>query len=84
MKATKLKCPKCGAIPTSDSWEWSLIEPAVTVRRLAIEVDKRGDVVQVQTQDLEYDDADGTRMLSHIGCATYKIPKGFWDFDVYG
>lgn len=84
MKATDLKCPKCGAVPTSSSWEWTLVEPATAYRRLAISVAKNGEVTQITSNDVEHDDGDGESFLSHRGCTTFKIPKGFGDFDIYG
>ncbi len=86
MKATEFKCPACGAVPTSDSWEWELVEPATSYRRLAIEVTPAGEVAGIQTQDLSHDEGvEGASTISHKGCnGQIKIPEGFWSFDVYG
>jgi hypothetical protein len=84
MKATDLKCPKCGAVPTSNSWEWTLDESAMAYRKLAIAVDAEGSVTQIEGLDLSYDITDDESLISHHGCGQFPVPKGFWDFDVYG
>ena len=84
MKATALKCPKCGMTPTNESWDFKLVEPAIAIRPLSITVDKNGEVTQIETTDLEHDDAEGDRRIWHRGCGEFEIPAGFWDFDVYG
>ena len=84
MKATDLKCPNCGAEPTDNAWQFELVEPATAYRRLAFVV-KDGELTDIKTTSLEHDDGVGDRMLKHVGCEEhFKIPEGFWDFDVYG
>ena len=84
MKAEKLKCPSCGTVPTSDSWQWTLVEPATAYRRLAISVDTGGEITQIESHDIEHDSGDGESYIGHRDCPKlFKIPKGFWEFDVY-
>jgi len=84
MKATDIKCPKCGLIASNTAHGFQLVEPATAYRPLAISVDKNGEVTQIQTTDIEHDDGDGESRLSHRGCGEFPIPKGFWEFDIYG
>lgn len=85
MKASKLKCPECGAVPDSNSYRFQLVEPAVAIRRLAIEVNEEGEIEQIQTTDLEHDDADGDNFIEHIGCGgRIQAPLDFWHYDIYG
>ncbi len=86
LMAEKLKCPSCGAVPASDSWQWTLIEPATAYRRLAITVDVNGEITQIQSNDVEHDDGGPSgSYIGHRGCnKLIEIPKAFWDFDVYG
>lgn len=85
LMAQDIKCNVCGDAPTSESLRWQLVEPAITIRRLAIEVNQAGEIAQIRVRDLTHDDGDGETVLEHTGClGTVKIPEAFWDFDVYG
>ena len=81
----KIKCPNCKAAPSNNSYSFELIEPAVCIRKLAITLNKKGEVENIEGADYSHDEGDGESQLGCRKCGTsFAIPKGFWDFDIYG
>ena len=85
MKATAIKCPKCGVTPTQTAFMFELIEPALAYRKLEFVLNKDGGIESINAHDLSHDDGDGDRELGCRNCGDrFPIPEGFWDFDIYG
>ena len=85
MKATELKCPKCGTTPSRTAYTFELVEPAMAYRKLAVGFDAEGTITSIESADVSHDDGDGEKELGCRSCGTlFPIPKGFWKFDIYG